>query len=125
MLDNVGETVAISAGIVVSLTVTETLIEFQTSSVSSVDIGLPLGLMYVASYLEKKNISVEDIKTKVIPDLLVYSAWLAEEFDVNIEQAYLTRFVGNLRRLHAEKVPLEELKELEDYINERFEINQS
>src|SRR3989344_9402646 len=40
------------------------------------------------------DFSPEEIKTKVIPDLLVYSVWLAEEFGVNLEKAYIQRFVG-------------------------------
>ena len=68
------------------------------------------------------NVSEEDIRTKVIPDLLVYSAWLAEEFEVSMEQAYLTRFVGNLKRLYAKKVSPEELQELESCVRERFKV---
>ena len=67
----------------------------------------------------RENVSEEDIRTKIIPDLLVYSAWLAEEFGVDMEQAYLTRFVGNLRRLNVDKISPEELQELEDYVKER------
>ena len=79
----------------------------------------------LASYIHDKeeikgNVSEEDIRTKVIPDLLVYSAWLAEEFGVDMEQAYLTRFIGNLKRLYAEKVSPEELQELEHNVNKRF-----
>ena len=70
----------------------------------------------------KENVSEEDIKNKVIPDLLVYSAWLSEEFGVDMEQAYLTRFVRNLKRLYAEKVSPEELKELENCVIERFKV---
>ena len=70
----------------------------------------------------RENISGEDIRTKVIPDLLVYSVWLAEEFGVDIEQAYLTRFVGNLKRFYAEKVSPEELQSLERYVRERFKL---
>ncbi len=67
------------------------------------------------------DFSKDEIKNKVIPDLLVYSVWLAEVFNVNIEEAYIKRFVGNIRRLHANKVSKEELDELERYINERFQ----
>lgn len=76
---------------------------------------------YVEALEEGINISPEDIKTKVIPDLQVYSAWLAAVFDVNIEEAYLTRFVGNLRRLHADKIPSQELDELESLVKDRFQ----
>jgi len=67
----------------------------------------------------RKDLSDEEIRTKVIPDLLVYSAWLADAFGVDIEQAYLTRFAGNLKRLHADKVSPEELEELDKCIGEK------
>jgi len=67
-----------------------------------------------------EEVSEEDIKNKVIPDLLVYSAWLAEEFGVNMEQAYLERFVGNLKRLYAEKISPEELQSLENCVKEKL-----
>jgi hypothetical protein len=57
-----------------------------------------------------ENVSQEDIKNKVIPDLLVYSAWLAQEFGVDMEQVYLTRFVGNLKRLYTNKISPDELQ---------------
>jgi len=59
-----------------------------------------------------ENVSAEDIRTKVIPDLLVYAVWLANEFNVDIESAYLQRFVENIRRLHIDEVSDEELQEL-------------
>ena len=65
------------------------------------------------------DFSSEDIKTKVIPDLLVYAVWLAEEFGVNMEEVYLKRFVGNIKRLHAHKISPEELVGLEKYIDEK------
>lgn len=67
-----------------------------------------------------ENISKEDIKNKVIPDLLIFSAWLSEEFGVDMEQAYLTRFVGNLKRLYSKKVSPKELRILENYVKEKF-----
>lgn len=67
-----------------------------------------------------KDFSSKEIREKVIPDLLVYAVWLAEEVGVNIEEAYLHRFVGNIKRLHADKVSPEELVELENYIGKRF-----
>jgi len=69
----------------------------------------------------QENVSSEDIRKKVIPDLLVYSAWLAEAFGVDMEKAYLTRFVGNLRRLNADKIPAEELQDLENFVKVKFE----
>src|SRR3989344_8158199 len=45
------------------------------------------------------DFSPSEIKEKVIPDLLVYAVWLAEEFGVNLEEAYLKRFRGNIERL--------------------------
>ena len=62
--------------------------------------------------------SSSDIVEKVIPDLLVYCFWLAESFGV--EQAYLERFVGNIRRLHVDKISAEELGDLERYVAERL-----
>jgi len=70
-----------------------------------------------------KDFSPEEIKEKVIPDLLVYSAWLANEFGVNIEEVYLRRLLGNIQRLHSSKISPEELQELEVCINERFPEN--
>lgn len=66
------------------------------------------------------KVSAKDIREKVIPDLLVYCAWLSEEFGVNIEEAYLTRFVGNIKRLNATKISPEELQELEESVQRRF-----
>jgi hypothetical protein len=68
---------------------------------------------YIHDVQEGRPVSVEELKTKVIPDLLVYSAWLAKEFGVDIESTYLTRFVGNIRRLHKDKISEEELAELD------------
>ncbi len=70
-----------------------------------------------------EKVSDDDIKNKVIPDLLVYSAWLAEEFGIDMEQAYLTRFIGNLKRLYSDKVPQEELQSLRSCIEEKFKKN--
>lgn len=67
-----------------------------------------------------ENVSEEDIKNKVIPDLLVYSAWLAEEFGINMEEAYLNRFMGNLKRLYSNKVSQEEIQSLENCINDKI-----
>lgn len=69
-----------------------------------------------------ENVSKEDIKNKVIPDLLVYSAWLAQEFEVNMEQAYLTRFIGNIKRLYAGKISPEELQSLENCVKEKLDL---
>jgi len=71
----------------------------------------------------RTDVSEEDIKTKVIPDLLVYSAWLAEEFGVDIEHAYLTRFVENLKRLYAGKISPEEFQSLEDCVRAKINKN--
>ncbi len=69
------------------------------------------------------DFSPEEIKNKVIPDLLVYSAWLAEEFGVNVERAYLERFVGNIQRLHPDKISPGELAELDKYVYDRFDTS--
>lgn len=68
---------------------------------------------YIEAIEEGRDVPADDIKNKVIPDLLVYSAWLAKEFDVDMEQAYLTRVVCNIKRLYADKIPHKELLELE------------
>src|SRR3989344_819521 len=59
---------------------------------------------YVQMIEDGTPISPDDIKRKVIPDLLVYSIWLAEEFEVNVEEAYLTRILDNIQRLHRDKI---------------------
>jgi len=74
---------------------------------------------YVEAMEEGKKVSDEDIKTKVIPDLLVYSAWLAKEFGINIERAYLTRMVENLKRLYSGKISPREILSLEENIKKR------
>lgn len=66
------------------------------------------------------NENVGDVITKVIPDLLVYACWLAGEFDLNLEQTYLTRFLNNLDRLYSDKISATEFHELEDSVNSRF-----
>ncbi len=83
---------------------------------------------YIEALEEGKDFSPEDIKNKVIPDLLVYSAWLAEEFGVNMEQAYLNRFAGNLRRLYSDKISPQELEEIDLEIEKKIDflkINQA
>ncbi len=75
---------------------------------------------YIHDVQEGKDVFAEELKTKVIPDLLVYSAWLAKELGVNIEQVYLQRFIGNLKRLHSDKITPQELEELESHVSERF-----
>ncbi|MCK4647807.1 hypothetical protein KAT24_02670 [Candidatus Pacearchaeota archaeon] len=79
---------------------------------------------YIEALEEKREFSSEDIKNKVIPDLLVYSAWLAEEFGVNMEQVYLSRFAGNLRRLYSDKIPPQELEGLEQEVNKRLDTSE-
>jgi len=65
------------------------------------------------------DFSADEIKEKVIPDLLIYSAWLAQELNVTLEKAYLQRVADNIRRLHQDKMPAEELRQLDAYIDER------
>ncbi len=67
------------------------------------------------------DFSSKDIEQKVIPDLLVYSAWLADVFGVNIEEAYIRRISDNIKRLHKDKISAEELREFEEYVNKRLE----
>ena len=75
---------------------------------------------YVEAMEEGREASAEDIKSKVIPDLLVYATWLAKEFNVSLEQAYLIRVVGNLDRLYSGKISSQELEELENCVVKRF-----
>ena len=74
---------------------------------------------YVQMIEDGTPISPDDIKRKVIPDLLVYSIWLAEEFEVNVEEGYLTRILDNIQRLHRDKISDEEFQDLKDYINKK------
>jgi len=79
----------------------------------------------LAEYVQMKedghdDFSPTEIRGKVIPDLLVYAVWLAEEFGVNVEQAYLSRFVGNIKRLHSDKITSEELTAIDDEVKRRF-----
>jgi hypothetical protein len=75
---------------------------------------------YVEAMEEGREVSAEDIKTKVIPDLLVYSAWLADSFGVSMEQAYLRRFVDNMKRLYADKIPAEEMEGIQQTIRKKL-----
>jgi len=75
---------------------------------------------YVEALEEGREPSPEDIKTKVIPDLLVYSAWLAKELGVDSEEAYLIRILGNLKRLYSNRISSEEIAELENFVNNKF-----
>jgi hypothetical protein len=74
---------------------------------------------YVEAMEEGREVSVEDIRDKVVPDLLVYSAWLANEVGVRMDQVYLKRIAGNLRRLYADKIPADELAEIERQVQEK------
>lgn len=74
----------------------------------------------LAKYVQKiedgeKDFSPQEIKEKVIPDLLVYSLWLAKEFNVDLGKAYVERIVGNIGRLHSDKISEEENSVLRDY----------
>ena len=66
------------------------------------------------------DFSPEEVTQKVIPDLIVYAFWLAGEFGVDIERAYLARALDNMYRLHSDKIPSDELAELETYVCGRF-----
>ena len=79
----------------------------------------------LAEYVQKvedgdPKFSPEEIKQKVIPDLLVYAAWLSHEFGVDMEEAYLKRIVENIKRVHGDKISPQELAELENYVNARL-----
>jgi hypothetical protein len=79
---------------------------------------------YVEAMEEGREVSAEDIRKKVVPDLLVYSAWLASEFGVRMDQAYLNRFTENLRRLYADKIPAQELAEIEAQVEKKLKSEQ-
>jgi hypothetical protein len=74
---------------------------------------------YVEAMEEGREVSSDDLKNKVIPDLLVYSAWLANELGVRMDHAYLKRVAENLRRLYADKIPREELEGIEGHVDNR------
>ncbi|MFA4960323.1 MAG: hypothetical protein WC548_01540 [Candidatus Pacearchaeota archaeon] len=76
---------------------------------------------YVHDVEEGREIFDEDIRKKVIPDLLVYACWLAKEFDVNLDEQYLTRFLDNLKRLHSGEISVEEFEALEKIVNRKLE----
>lgn len=80
---------------------------------------------YVEAMEEGREVSSEDIKNKVVPDLLVYSAWLANEVGVRMDHAYLKRVAENLRRLYANKMPAEELTDIETQIQSRLTSRES
>ena len=63
-----------------------------------------------------ENFHSKEIEQKVIPDLLVYAAWLAREFNVNIEQAYKKRLIQNIEKLHTDKISSEDLKALKEML---------
>ena len=73
----------------------------------------------LANYVERKeemqDAPQNDIKEKVIPDLLVYACWLAKEFNVKITDVYVERIMDNLGRLHKRKLSEEELNQLKEY----------
>ncbi len=89
--------------------------EFKKIRHTYAHLGKLLGRVaeYVEAMEEGKEVSANDIKTKVIPDLLVYSAWFANEFGVDMGKAFVQRFVGNLIRLHSNDIDAEELEALE------------
>lgn len=67
-----------------------------------------------------ESASDHEIRTKVIPDLLVYFAWIANVLGVNGEEAYLNRIIGNLNDKYKDKIPEDELKALEEEVGKRF-----
>ncbi len=79
---------------------------------------------YVEAMEEGREVSAEDIRKKVVPDLLVYSAWLASAFGVRMDHAYLKRFTENLKRLYADKMPAQELVEIEAQVEEKLKSRQ-
>jgi hypothetical protein len=97
-------------------------LEFKKVSHTYAHMGKLLGKLanYVHDIEEnRENVSAEQIKNEVIPDLLVYSAWLANEFKVDIEEAYLKRILRNIKKYYSNKVSSEEMKSLENYIKDK------
>jgi len=78
----------------------------------------------LASYIQEtedgQNPSSKDVEEKVIPDLLVYASWLASNFGVDLEEAYLKRTVDNIGRVHSDKILSEELEHLKNSVQERY-----
>ncbi len=73
-----------------------------------------------------RDFSSEEIKNKVVPDLLVYSMWLAREVGADVEKAYLERIIGNIHRLHSHKISPKELAELQIIVSQRIgDINKN
>jgi glucose-6-phosphate dehydrogenase assembly protein OpcA len=79
---------------------------------------------YVEAMEEGRPISPEEIRTKVIPDLLVYCGWLANEFEVDIEQAFLARVVGNIKRIYSDKTSPEELRAIEEAFDRKVRVHE-
>jgi len=74
---------------------------------------------YVQMIEDRHDFSPDEIKKKVIPDLLVYSNWLADVFNVNVQEAYVDRILDNMQRLHKDKMSSAEIIELEREIEKR------
>ncbi len=85
------------------------------------DFGKTIGGLakYVQMIEDGETPSSDDIENKVIPDLLVYSGWLADVFGVNMENAYLGRILDNINRLHKDKISTQELQELRTILKKR------
>ncbi len=77
----------------------------------------------LANYCEKKeegvNYSPEQIKQEIIPDLLVYCLWLAKEFDIKPDKAYMERMIYNIERMYLHKSSEEEIKILKNLSNKK------
>jgi hypothetical protein len=96
---------------------------FKKISHTYAHLGKLLGRLasYVHDVQENGKADGEDLREKVIPDLLVYSAWLANQLDVEMDRAYLERMIGNLERLYSDVIPDKELRELRDAARKKTE----
>ena len=74
---------------------------------------------YIQMTEDGTPISADEVREKVIPDLIIYSCWLANELGVDIGRVYLKRMISNIRRLHSDRMDPKELEDLERYIRER------
>jgi len=77
----------------------------------------------LSKYCEKKehgeNYPSKEIEEEIIPDLLVYSLWLAREFDVKPDEAYFKRMIYNIERMYKDKSSEKEIELLKSLMNKR------
>jgi len=80
----------------------------------------------LAGYCEKMEEGVsmgsEQLENEVIPDLIVYALWLAREFNINPDEAYLKRMINNIERIYSHKSSQNEREEFKRLLDERVNI---